>query len=47
MKLANERGLAPKILWLDIDWQSMVIEFLDESGPGFLRGTCGTCQVNP
>ena len=33
MKLANERGLAPKILWLDIDWQSMVLEFLDESGP--------------
>ncbi len=33
MELANERDLAPKILWLDIDWQSMVLEFLDESGP--------------
>ena len=33
MKLAQERGLAPQVLWLDMDWQSMVIEFLAESGP--------------
>jgi aminoglycoside phosphotransferase (APT) family kinase protein len=33
MKLANTRGLAPQILWLDIERQSMVIEFLDQSGP--------------
>jgi thiamine kinase len=32
MQLAYEQGLAPQVVWQDIDQQSMVMEFLNESG---------------
>lgn len=33
MKIANDYGLAPNIVWLDMAHRSMVIEYLAESGP--------------